>query len=280
VAAVTALLLAIIVLLVVLLVRDEGTEVQTVASTTTASSPTLPGTGDDGSTPTSGSTATTAATTTSASTSSASTSTTASSTTTTAPTTTATTATTTTIPSWADSAVWPWYDSPVRYDDPVEAAGGFATSYAGFVDPIVGPFLQGDSQSGEVEVRATDRGPVTTVLVRRLGPDGDWFVVGAVADELRIEQPGALDEVTSPLAVTGEVLAFEGRAGLQLRADDSHAPIYDGYVTGGGDQPRPFETEITFVEPAGGGGALMLRTHSMDDGAVQQVAVRRVLFPA
>lgn len=277
VAAVTALLVAIIALLIIVLVRDDGTQVQTVAPTTIDPVPTLPAPSTD----TSDTAATSTSTTVGSTTSSAATTTTVSSTTT-VPSTTTTIATTTipptTVPDWVDSAVWPWYDSAVRYDDPVDVARGFATDFAGFDDPIVGVFRQGDAQSGEVEVRADGPGPVTTVLVRRLGPDGDWWVIGAVTDNLWIDEPEVLDEVTSPLTVQGRVLAFEGRAQLQLRAAGSTAALHEGYVTGGGDRLREFETEFTFAEPDGGGGALLLRTFSMDDGAVQQVAVLRILF--
>ena len=87
-------------------------------------------------------------------------------------TTTSTPATTTPVdPSATDAAVWPAPSSGRRFTDPVEAATTFATEFVGFTDPVVGEFLQGDSRSGEVEVRPRADGPVTTVFVRLLGTD-------------------------------------------------------------------------------------------------------------
>ena len=65
-------------------------------------------------------------------------------------------------------SVWPLADSSVTYDDPIDAATEFATELVGFTDPVVGEFQQGDSRSGEVEVRPSADGPVTTVMVRQL----------------------------------------------------------------------------------------------------------------
>src|SRR5690349_7554209 len=75
--------------------------------------------------------------------------------TTTPPSTTSTTvagSTTTTAPPAipTDSAVWPFVTSTTRYADPVKAATEFAVTYLGFVSPSVGPFMGGDSRSGEV----------------------------------------------------------------------------------------------------------------------------------
>jgi nucleoid-associated protein YgaU len=64
------------------------------------------------------------------------------------------------------------------------AATGFATELVGFTDPVVGEFQQGDARSGEVEVRAAADGPVTTVLVRQVGSDDTWSVLGAATAQI------------------------------------------------------------------------------------------------
>ena len=100
-----------------------------------------------------------------------------------------TTAPTTSLPVDTSTAVWPSPSSTTRYADPVSAARGFATDFVGFVDPIVGEFSQGDTQSGEVPVQATPIGPTTTVLVRRLGDS--WFVLGSSTPNIRLTSPTA-----------------------------------------------------------------------------------------
>src|SRR5690606_35883458 len=58
------------------------------------------------------------------------------------------------------TAVWPRSDTARRFEDPVAAARSFAVDFAVFADPVLGEFRQGDSRSGEVEVRPQADGPV------------------------------------------------------------------------------------------------------------------------
>ena len=180
-----------------------------------------------------------------------------------------------------DLAVWPLPDSDVRYSDPVEAARGFAVDYVGFVDPIVGDFAPGDLRSGEVAVRRTDPGPVTTVLVRQLGADDTWWVIGSATDNIVVEQPEALATVASPLVVSGQARAFEGTVDVQLRADGIDDPLIEGFVTGSGGQDLgPFEGTFEFDDTDASAGALMLFTLSAEDGTVSEASVMRVFFAA
>ena len=88
-----------------------------------------------------------------------------------------------------------------RFDDPVAAARAFAVDFVGFVDPVLGEFVQGDSRSGEVEIRPVADGPATTVFVRQLGSDGTWWVIGSATGDITLDTPAAGDEITSPVAV-------------------------------------------------------------------------------
>src|SRR5215207_3121221 len=114
------------------------------------------------------------------------------------------------------TVVWPWKTSAVRYDDPRSAARGFATDFAGFSAPVVGPFLQGDSRSGEVAVRPRRDGPVSTVLVRQL-EDQHWWVIGSVTDALQLDVPSTGDRIHSPLRLTGRADAYEGHVDVGIR---------------------------------------------------------------
>lgn len=176
------------------------------------------------------------------------------------------------------TAVFPDAAGGARYDDPVEAARAFAVEFVGFTDPIVGELMQGDARSGEVEVRPLADGPVTTVLVRQLGPDDSWWVLGSATADIVVATPAAGDSITSPVAVTGEALAFEGNVEVEVREDGARDPIGTGFVTGGGDVMRPFSGQVDFTTPSADRGALVFLTTSAEDGRVWQAAVLRVGF--
>lgn len=74
---------------------------------------------------------------------------------------------------------------------------------------MVGAFQQGDSRSGEVEVRPVADGPVTTVLLRRLSGEDSWSVLGATTDSIRVTSPEALAVITSPVTVRGAAWTVE-----------------------------------------------------------------------
>jgi len=206
------------------------------------------------------------------------------STTTTVRTTTTTTArattTTTAAPPAADTstAVWPYADVPTRFSEPVAAARSFATDYAGFTAPVVGAFRAGDARSGEVDVRPRANGPVTTVLIRQLGNDGSWWVLGATTETIRLESVAAGSLVRSPLRLQGRAQAFEGTVDVQIRQDGSATPIGKGFVTGGGIEMGPFDETIPFSAPTARFGAVVLYTESAENGQVWQASVVRVRF--
>jgi hypothetical protein len=181
-------------------------------------------------------------------------------------------------PDELSTAVWPFADSDTRYDDPVDAATGFAVEFVGFDDPVIGEFMQGDSRSGEVEVQPQADGPVTTVFVRQLGSDDTWWVLGSATENIEFTYPAAGTAIDTPLEVTGEALAFEGTVQVQVRADGTLEPIGDGFVTGGGDVMRPFSGSIPFESPQGGWGAVVGFTLSAENGQVWEASVVRVGF--
>lgn len=172
-------------------------------------------------------------------------------------------------------AVIAWPDDG---DDPVAAARAFAVDLVGFTDPVVGPYRTGDNRSGEVAVRAKSTGPATTVMVRRLGADGSWWVIGAATDNVTVTSPAAGDAIASPVSVTGSALAWEGNVNGEIRQDGTRAPLGTGVFTGGGDVMRPFSGSISYSAPRQPYGALVLVTHSAEDGRVWQATVLRVAF--
>jgi hypothetical protein len=203
-------------------------------------------------------------------------------TTTLAPTTTAsasTTAPATTAPVAVNTAtaVWPTASSGVRYSDPVEAATGFA-AYVGFQNPLIGAFMQGDSRSGEVEIRPAADGPATTVFVRQL-EDDNWWVLGSATGSIRLDSPGAGDAIASPVRLTGAANAFEGHVSVTIVEDDGATPIATGFVTGAMGEMGPFDGEIPFARPPTSEfGAILMTTVSMDDGRVWEASMVRIRF--
>ena len=182
----------------------------------------------------------------------------------------------TTLPADLDLAVWPRPESTLRFDDPVEAAASFATEVVGFDAPVLGGYRAGDSRSGEVEVTSRGVGPVTTVLVRQLDGD-DWTVIGAHSDNITVDQPQPLSEVSSPLVLTGWASVFEGTVQVRLVSDGSDVPIVSGFVTGGsGPDGAPFAGMFEWTGATTPGATLILYWTSPEDGSVVEATVFRV----
>jgi hypothetical protein len=171
--------------------------------------------------------------------------------------------------------------SGVQYKTPVSAARGFVIEYLHFVNPIVGQFQQGDGRSGEVPVRTTvenkSLGPTTTVIVRQM--NGAWWVLGASTPNIKLTQPAALAQISSPVQVRGTSTAFEGTVNVSIRQDNVAKPLVDGIVMGGSNgQMGPFNASFTFAKPASSYGAIVLYTISPANGNVAEATVIRVRF--
>jgi hypothetical protein len=197
-------------------------------------------------------------------------------TTTTEPTTTETA--TPTVDVNLDQTVFPDPLTSQRFTDPVAAVNAFATELVGMVDPVVGDFQQGDSRSGEVEVRPMEDGPVTTVLVRQL-EDDSWFVIAALSDEIVLEEPENGAEVDDPIELRGEARAFEGTVPVRVLADGV-GEVGEGFVTGsGGPDLGPFEGEVDIDVPDGvTHGIVLLITEGGEDMVPWTVTAVRVRF--
>jgi hypothetical protein len=179
-----------------------------------------------------------------------------------------------------ETAVWPFATDVTRFGDPVLAAQAFATNYLGFVDPIVGAFQRGDSRSGEVPVRATPTGAVTTILVRQLTSANSWWVLGASCPDIVVTSPSALAGISSPVVLRGRSTAYESVVNVEIRQDGTLAPLRSDIVMGGSmGVMDPFTKSVTFALPSSRAGALLFRTLSAKDGRVIEASVVRVAFP-
>ena len=139
--------------------------------------------------------------------------------------------------------------------------------------------MAGDARSGEIQVQASDPGPSTTVLLRQLTDDDSWWVIGAVSENITIDEPETGAEVSSPLTVSGTASAFEGTVDVQLRVDGTDEPILEGFVTGsGGPEPGPYSEIFEFTSPGETGGALVMLSLSPRDGSVVEASALRIFY--
>ena len=123
------------------------------------------------------------------------------------------TSTTTEAPGIQQPAIWP--ATGVRFATPEAAAEDFVRTVLG-VPLILGEFQQGDSRSGEMEVfwpgeDGTSRIPRGLLLLRQLGPDNGWFILGVMNDKAAITSPESSAKVPpGPLQIEGVGQGFEG----------------------------------------------------------------------
>ena len=145
-------------------------------------------------------------------------------------------------------AVWPADD--VRFDTPEEAASDFIAEVFG-VEPLLGPYLSGDSMSGEFEVLSPldDDDPTTTrpmgvtLFVRQFG--AGWFVLGAASDGVTIDAPGALAEVpAAPLQVNGSGRGFEGTVVVRAIRPGDPTPLDLDILITAWDPPVPYTATV------------------------------------
>lgn len=198
------------------------------------------------------------------------------------PTTTTTTgpSTTTTTPAVdTTSAMFPDATTSRRFDDPVAVTRAFVTEVLGFRAPVLSEFLGGDNRSGEIEVRGFPGGDPTTVRVRLL-EDDTWFVLGAIAESIRLDAPTAGAQLSSPSTLQGAAHAFEGNVVVHLLADGTDEPIGTSTVTGRGDgELGDFSGSISFEVPPGvTDGVLVLFEPSAKDGSTVAATAIRVHF--
>lgn len=184
--------------------------------------------------------------------------------------------TTTTAPAVQEpppgTALWTADDSV----GPEGAAKRFAREYLGMTQAglIVSEFRQGDSRSGEVEIKPSDRqgAPETTVLLRQI-VGSRWSVIGTAARDIRVAEPatGHVDG-TPPVHVSGEGRAFEGTINVEVRTEEE--VLGTGFVTAGCCEAyEPFSGDISYRKPQQRiTAAVVFLIHSAEDGSVVQAS--------
>lgn len=149
-------------------------------------------------------------------------------------------------------AIWPAAD--VVFATPEEAAADFVRAVlTGGDDPTLGDFVAGDSRSGEIAVFSPGDGPGATplqhgtLLMRQLGPDDGWFVIGAVSDGATITTPETGAEVPAAmLTVEGEARGFEGTVLVFAFSAGDRSTEFDLEIVRGGpfEELEPYSTAL------------------------------------
>jgi Immunoglobulin-like domain of bacterial spore germination len=161
-----------------------------------------------------------------------------------------TTTSTTALAGLEQPAIWPAAD--VVFGTPEEAAEDFVQEVLG-VPPVLGDFQEGDARSGEVEVLSPGEGATPTsvvrgrLLLRQLGPDDGWFVLGAVNENASITTPDAGSDVpAAPLTVNGQARGFEANVVVSaFVAGDASAELDQVVTTGGAmEAPEPYTVTL------------------------------------
>lgn len=162
---------------------------------------------------------------------------------------TTTEATTTTVPAGVEQpAVWPAAD--VVFDTPEAAADDFVTQVLG-VPPALGEFQAGDARSGEIELLflgESGGAPVARglLLLRQLGPDNGWFVIGVANDNASITTPEAgATVVAGPLLVEGVARGFEANVNVRAFVAGDATRDLDVQITMGGSMETPEPISVT-----------------------------------
>jgi hypothetical protein len=176
-------------------------------------------------------------------------------------------------------AIWPAAD--VVLATPEEAAAAFAAVLT--AEPRLGPFMQGDARSGEIELLfgESTADPVvrSLLLVRMLGPDDGWFVIGAVNDHAAITSPEAGATVPAgPLTVTGVGRGFEALVAVEAYLPGNPEPIAREVTQGGAmEDSEPFTVTLDLSSASPGDVvSLVVRGgtgHELDPGDVGAIPV-------
>jgi hypothetical protein len=172
-----------------------------------------------------------------------------------AETTTEVSATTTEVVALAQPAIWP--AAEVVFATPEEAAADFVQTVLG-VPPVLGAYRAGDARSGEIEVFSP--GELTPasrglLLLRQLGPNDGWFVIGAANPDATISTPDTYAEVAAgALTVEGVARGYETTVVVTafLAGDDD--AVVDEVVTAGGafETPEPYSVTIDLTTASPG----------------------------
>jgi hypothetical protein len=177
------------------------------------------------------------------------------------------------------AAIFPYYANGVRYVTAAAAAKDFAVQMLAMSNPTVGAYQRESSRAGLVDVSPPGGATPTVVRVSRLLGDQTWWVTGATCAEVVIDTPTTLQEVSSPISLTGSSTAFEAVVNVSLYADGTTAPIATTTVMGGSNGTMgPYQGSLSFPATNASHGSLVVYTRDAKTGATATASAVRVKF--
>jgi hypothetical protein len=142
-----------------------------------------------------------------------------------------------------------WSSSDSEADTPESAADAAVRALIG-VTPVLGEYMAGDNRSGEVIVFSPgDAVPVerSLLLLRQIGPDDRWSVIGAINEAMEIDEP-ASGSVVSPglVVVAGRARGFESLVVVGAHRIGDETDSIDEVITSGGslEESTPFRVVL------------------------------------
>lgn len=141
-----------------------------------------------------------------------------------------------------------WSSTSPEADSPRAAAEAAVRDLIG-VTPVLGDYMAGDGRSGEMIVFSpAETVPVerSLLLLRQLGSDDRWSVIGAISAAIAIDEPASGSTVPAgPVTVAGSARGFEGLVVVSGHRVGTNEMI-DQQITSGGslDKSEPFRVEI------------------------------------
>ncbi|HUS61665.1 MAG TPA: Gmad2 immunoglobulin-like domain-containing protein, partial [Acidimicrobiales bacterium] len=119
-----------------------------------------------------------------------------------------------------------------------------------------------------------------TLHLTRVGEGGPWTVTDARTPGIVVRSPERGAFIASPTPLEGSAWAFEGHVRVEVRDEGMGAGSFLGesFVTGGGDQLRPFSGRVTFRPATAAAGAIVFTEPSVEDGSTISATVLRVHF--
>lgn len=151
-------------------------------------------------------------------------------------------------------AMWPMADEVLETPD--EAARSFVGNVFK-VPPVLGEFRAGDSRSGEIDVLIGEQPAVvrSTLLLRQLGPDDGWFVIGSINPHMTIASPISGSVVPAgKVIVSGTARGFEAQVSVTAYvAGDARQVISQRYaLAGSAEASEPYAVELDFSSAESG----------------------------
>ncbi len=142
-----------------------------------------------------------------------------------------------------------WSSKNSLADSPEGAARAAVQALIG-VTPVLGDYMAGDSRSGEMIVfspRETTPVERSLLLLRQLGPDDRWSVIGAISAAMTIDRPEARGVVPAgSVTVSGRGRGFEGLVVVSGHRIGDNIEMIDQKITTAGSLERsePFVVEL------------------------------------